>query len=28
LVKICSVGSDSEMRKICDQIITRMQKEQ
>ena len=26
LVKICSVGSDSEMRKICDQIITRMQK--
>ncbi|MEK6930921.1 MAG: CBS domain-containing protein [Thermoproteota archaeon] len=28
LVKICSIGSDSEMRKICDQIITRMQKEQ
>jgi len=28
LVKICSVGSDSEMRRICDQIITRMQKEQ
>ena len=27
LVKICSVGSDSEMRRICDQIITRMQKE-
>jgi len=27
LVKICSVGSDSELRKICDQIITRMQKE-
>ncbi|GBL41464.1 uncharacterized protein MJ0653 [Nitrosarchaeum sp.] len=27
LVKICSVGSDSEMRKICDQIITRIQKE-
>jgi len=26
LVKICSVGSDSEMRRICDQIITRMQK--
>ena len=24
LVKICSVGSDSEMRRICDQIITRM----
>ena len=28
LVKICSIGSDSEMRRICDQIITRMQKEQ
>ena len=27
LVKICSAGSDSEMRKICDQIISRMQKE-
>ena len=27
LVKICSMGSDSEMRRICDQIITRMQKE-
>jgi len=26
LVKICSVGSDSEMRRICDQIITRMEK--
>ena len=26
LIKICSVGSDSEMRKICDQIISRMQK--
>jgi signal-transduction protein with cAMP-binding, CBS, and nucleotidyltransferase domain len=26
IVKICSVGSDSEMRRICDQIITRMQK--
>ena len=26
LVKICSIGSDSEMRRICDQIITRMQK--
>jgi CBS domain-containing protein len=25
LVKICSIGSDSEMRRICDQIITRMQ---
>ena len=25
LVKICSVGSDSEMRKICDQILTRME---
>jgi len=25
LVKICSVGSDSEMRRICDQIITRME---
>jgi len=28
LVEICSIGSDSEMRKICDQILTRMQKEQ
>ena len=28
LIKICSIGSDSEMRRICDQIITRMQKEQ
>lgn len=27
LVKICSIGSDSEMRRICDQIITRMQQE-
>ena len=27
LVDICSVGSDSEMRRICDQILTRMQKE-
>jgi len=26
LVKICSMGSDSEMRRICDQIMTRMQK--
>jgi CBS domain-containing protein len=26
LVKICSVGSDSEMRRICDQILTRMEK--
>lgn len=25
LVKICSVGSDSEMRRICDQIIARME---
>lgn len=28
LVEICSIGSDSEMRKICDQILTRMEKEQ
>jgi signal-transduction protein with cAMP-binding, CBS, and nucleotidyltransferase domain len=28
LVEICSVGSDSEMRKICDDILTRMEKEQ
>ena len=28
LVKICSIGSDSEMRRICDQIITKMQKKQ
>jgi len=27
LVEICSVGSDSEMRRICDKILTRMQKE-
>lgn len=26
LVKICSLGSDSEMRRICDQILTRMEK--
>ena len=26
LVEICSLGSDSEMRRICDQILTRMQK--
>lgn len=25
LVKICSVGSDSEMRRICDQILSRME---
>ena len=25
LVKICSIGSDSEMRRICDQIISRME---
>ena len=25
LVEICSVGSDSEMRRICDQILLRMQ---
>ena len=25
LVKICSLGSDSEMRRICDQIIMRME---
>jgi signal-transduction protein with cAMP-binding, CBS, and nucleotidyltransferase domain len=24
IVKICSVGSDSEMRRICDQILLRM----
>ena len=24
LVQICSIGSDSEMRKICDQILLRM----
>ena len=24
LIKICSVGSDSEMRNICDQILMRM----
>ena len=27
LVEICSIGSDSEMRKICDQILMRMQNE-
>ena len=27
IVKICSVGSDSEMRKICDQILLRMENE-
>jgi CBS domain-containing protein len=27
LVQICSVGSDSEMRKICDQILLRMKDE-
>jgi len=26
LIKICSAGSDSEMRRICDQIIARMEK--
>ena len=27
LVKVCSIGSDSEMRKICDQILLRMENE-
>ena len=27
IVRISSVGSDSEMRKICDQILLRMEKE-
>jgi len=27
IVKICSLGSDSEMRKICDQILLRMKNE-
>jgi len=27
IVKICSVGSDSEMRRICDQILLRMKDE-
>ena len=27
LVEICSVGSDSEMRRICDKILMRMEKE-
>ncbi len=26
LVEICSLGSDSEMRRICDQILLRMEK--
>ncbi len=26
LVDICSLGSDSEMRRICDEIVTRMEK--
>jgi len=26
LVRVCSAGSDSEMRRICDQIIARMEK--
>lgn len=25
IVKTCSIGSDSEMRRICDQILMRMQ---
>jgi len=28
LVRLCSLGSDSEMRKICDQILLRMQDNQ
>jgi len=28
LVKLCSVGSDSEMRKICDQILLRIKNTQ
>jgi signal-transduction protein with cAMP-binding, CBS, and nucleotidyltransferase domain len=28
IVKISSVGSDSEMRRICDQILLRMENEQ
>jgi len=24
LVRVCSIGSDSEMRKICDAILLRM----
>lgn len=27
LVKICSLGSDSQMRHICDQILMRMKKD-
>ena len=27
IVKISSVGSDSEMRRICDQILLRMENE-
>jgi len=27
IVKICSLGSDSQMRKICDQILMRMRDE-
>ncbi len=27
LVRVCSIGSDSEMRKICDQILLRMENE-
>ncbi len=27
LVQVCSIGSDSEMRKICDQILLRMKNE-
>lgn len=27
LVEICSIGSDSSMRKICDQILLRMEKD-
>ena len=27
LTKLCSIGSDSEMRRICDQILLRMKKD-
>ena len=27
IVKLCSLGSDSQMRKICDQILVRMKNE-
>ncbi len=27
LVQVCSIGSDSEMRKICEQILLRMKNE-